>query len=419
MIGYRCIACAKTQTADFDGFVCPACGNNLDILYDYPAAVEAFTQRLGSQPVDMFDYGELLPVATESAFPLRIGATPLYAATRLGEFLGLKNLYLKDESGNPSASIKDRASAIALQRAIDTGAGVVATASTGNAGSSLACLSAALGVRAVVFVPETAPVAKLTQLLSYGARVLAVRGSYDDCFDLCMTACEEFGWFNRNTGHNPFTREGKKTCAYEIWRAFGGELPDRIIVATGDGNIISGIWKGCRDLQAAGLVGRLPKIDAAQSVNSAAISHSVHRLREGQGDTTDWTRVELDTVEADTVADSIAVDRPRDGLAAVRAVIESGGEAVTVPDAEILDAIPLMSRLTGVFPEPAAAAALAAIKRMHERGAIDAAERIVCVVTGNGLKDTDSAARAVGRPTVIEPTIESVISATRMAEEGQ
>jgi len=408
MIGYRCIACAKTQAANYDGFVCPACGNNLDILYDYSAAAEGFTQKLGSQPVDIFDYAGLLPVARETSFPLRIGATPLYAVPALGEFLGLSNLYLKDESGNPSASIKDRASAIALQRAIETGAGIVAAASTGNAGSSLGCLSAALGVRAVVFVPETAPIAKLTQLLSYGARVLAVRGRYDDCFDLCMAACEEFGWFNRNTGHNPFTREGKKTCAYEIWRDFGGELPDRIVVATGDGNIISGIWKGCRDLQAAGLVGRLPKIDAAQSVHSAAISHSVYKLREARSDTTDWTRVEVDKVEADTIADSIAVDRPRDGLAAVRAVIESRGEAVTVPDAEILDAIPLMARFTGVFPEPAAAAALAAIKRMRSRGTIDAAERVVCVVTGNGLKDIGSAARAAGHPTVIEPTIEAV-----------
>lgn len=408
MIGYRCIACATPQTADYGGFVCPACGNNLDIVYDYSAVAEAFTQKLGSQPVDIFDYAELLPVAQETSFPLRIGATPLYVAPALGEFLGLENLYLKDESGNPSASIKDRASAIALRRAIETGAGVVAAASTGNAGSSLACLSAALGVRAVVFVPETAPVAKLTQLLSYGARVLAVRGRYDECFDLCMTACEEFGWFNRNTGHNPFTREGKKTCTYEIWQAFGGELPDRIVVATGDGNIISGIWKGCCDLKAAGLVERVPKIDAAQSVRSAAISHAVHKLRETGSDTTDWTRVAVDKVEADTIADSIAVDQPRDGLAAVRAVIESGGEAVTVPDAEILDAIPLMSRFTGVFPEPAAAAALAAVKRMRAGGTIEATERVVCVVTGNGLKDTGSAARAAGRPAVIEPTIEAV-----------
>ena len=234
MIGYRCIACAETQTVDFEGLVCPVCGNNLDILYDYSAAAEAFPRKLGSHPVDIFDYGELLPVARETPFPLRVGATPLYAVPRLGESLGLTNLYLKDESGNPSASIKDRASAVALQRAVETGAEVVAAASTGNAGSSLACLSASLGVRSVVFVPETAPVAKLTQLLSYGATVLAVRGNYDECFDLCLASSAEFGWFNRNTGHNPFTREGKKTCAYEIWQAFAGELPDRICQARVD-----------------------------------------------------------------------------------------------------------------------------------------------------------------------------------------
>jgi len=408
MIGYRCIACAETQAAEYDGFVCPACGNNLDILYDYAAATAAFPKKLGALPVDLFDYAELLPVARPNPFPLRIGATPMYAASRLGESIGLANLFLKDESSNPSASIKDRASAIALQRAIETGAETVATASTGNAGSSLACLSAALGMNAVVFVPESAPVAKLTQLLSYGAAVLAVRGSYDEAFDLCLAASSEFDWFNRNTGYNPFTREGKKTCVYEIWQALGGELPDRIVVPVGDGNIISGIWKGCKDLHAAGLVEHLPKIDAAQSTASAAISHTVNRLRKGNGGSLDWATIAVDKVEASTVADSIAVDQPRDGLAAVKAVIESCGEAVTVSDNEILAAIPQMSRLSGVFPEPAAAAPLAAIRKMFAGKMIKANERVVCVVTGSGLKDVDRARHAAGNPMVIEPTLEAV-----------
>ncbi len=285
---------------------------------------------------------------------------------------------------------------------------MIAAASTGNAGSSLACLAAALGKEAVVFVPETAPVAKLTQLLSYGATVLAVRGSYDDAFELCLTASAEFGWFNRNTGYNPFTREGKKTCSYEIWHALGGEMPDRIVVATGDGNVLSGIWKGCRDLRAMGLVDALPKIDAAQSTNSDAVSRSVHELRRRRQEDIDWTGVEVEAVNADTVADSIAVDRPRDGLAAVKAVIESGGEAVPVPDDEILAAIPEMSRLAGVFPEPAAAAPLAALKQMVADRTIDPAERVVLVVSGSGLKDVRRAADAAGKPTVIEPTIEAV-----------
>jgi threonine synthase len=146
-----------------------------------------------------------------------IGGTPLYEARRLGESIGLTNLYLKDDTCNPSASIKDRASAIALQRALDIGAKTVAVASTGNAGSSTACLAAAMGLRAIVFVPENAPAPKLTQSLAYGAIVLAVRGNYDDAYDLCLQASREFGWYNRSTGFNPFTREGKKTCSYEIW----------------------------------------------------------------------------------------------------------------------------------------------------------------------------------------------------------
>ena len=233
MRGYRCIACEAAEGSDFGGFVCPSCGGNLDITYDYTAA--AFLRHRSETAASIFDFAPLLPVAAPAAFPLRVGATPLYSASRLGQSIGLQSLYLKDESLNPSASIKDRASAVALQRASDTGASVIATASTGNAGASLACLAAAAGMRAVVFIPEAAPLPKLTQLLAFGADVLAVRGSYDDAYELCLEACREFDWFNRNTGYNPFTREGKKTCVYEIFQALGGRLPDRIVVAAGVG----------------------------------------------------------------------------------------------------------------------------------------------------------------------------------------
>ena len=408
MIGYRCIACATTQNDSFDGFVCPDCGGNLDIEYDYDKAARTFPGAARGGPRDIFDYAAMLPAFPDRSFPLRVGATPLYQSKRLGASLGVDRLFLKDESGNPSASIKDRASAVALLRAINTKADVIAAASTGNAGSSLACLSAALGRKAVVFVPETAPVAKLTQLLSYGATVLAVRGNYDAAFELCLAASGEFGWFNRNTGYNPFTREGKKTCSYEIWHALGGEMPDRIVVATGDGNVLSGIWKGCRDLRAMGLVESLPKIDAAQSTTSDAISRTVDKLRRRRSKDIDWGSVKVESVSANTVADSIAVNQPRDGLAAVKAVIESGGEAVAVPDADILAAVPEMSRLAGVFPEPAAAAPLAALKRMLADKTVDPDERVVLIVSGSGLKDVANAAGVAGKPTVIEPTLDAV-----------
>ena len=409
MNGYRCIACAETQSADFAGFLCPSCGGNLEITYDYAAAADEIQQTFRDCPGDIFHYAPLLPVRKlDAPFPLKVGGTPLYAAPRLGKSLGLVNLYLKDDTLNPSASTKDRASAVAVRRAMDIGATVVSAASTGNAGSSLACLAAALGLRAYVFVPESAPTAKLTQLLSFGARVLAVRGNYDDAFDLCLAASDEFGWFNRSTGYNPFTREGKKTCAYEIWQALGGRIPDRVVVPTGDGNLLSGIWKGWCDLRAAGLIDRVPKIDCAQSAASAAISHTVRRLRDRSGSAVDWSTVVVDEVKPTTVADSISVGRPRDGLAAVKAILLSGGEAVSVPDEEILTAIPDMARSTGVFAEPAAAAPWAAVKKMLRDDTIKADELVVCILSGSGLKDVPHARAVAGKPLLIDPSIDAV-----------
>ncbi len=403
MDGYRCIACTETLTANFAGFVCPVCGGNLDITYDYAAIREEIEQG--------FHFAPLLPVSRlDAPFPLRIGGTQLLKASRLGASVGLHNLYLKDETSNPSASTKDRASAIALRRAIDIGAEVVAVASTGNAGSSMACLAAATGERAVVFVPESAPVAKLTQAMSFGATVLAVRGNYDDAFDLCLAASDEFGWFNRSTGYNPFTREGKKTCSYEIWEDLGRRVPDRVVVPTGDGNLLSGVWKGWCDLHAVGLINQLPKIDCVQSENSAAICHAVQRLRE-QGNSNpepDWSTVVIDEVRATTVADSISVDCPRDGLAAVKAVIQSDGEAITVPDEEILAAIPEIARSTGIFAEPAASAPWAGVMQMVREDKIDEDELVVCIVSGSGLKDIKNAAAAVGKPMTVDLSLESV-----------
>jgi len=402
MNGYRCIACNDSQPADYVGFVCPSCGGNLDVDYDYDKIVPEFDSGDG-----MLRYAALLPLENPAAsLPLKIGGTPLYKAGRLGDLIGLRNLYLKDDTGNPSASIKDRASAVALQRALDTGADTVAVASTGNAGSSTACLAAAMGLRAVVFVPESAPVPKLMQSLAYGATVFAVRGNYDDAYDLCLRASREFGWFNRSTGFNPFTREGKKTCSYEIWEQLG-RVPDRVVVPTGDGNILSGIWKGWRDLYAVGLIDRLPKIDCAQAEASAAISQAVEKARRG-GSEADWRTFEIESVTASTIADSISVDRPRDGLAAVKAIIDSGGEAVTVADDEILTCMQEIASTSGVFAEPAAAAPWAAAKRMVTERRIAADEFIVCLVTGNGLKDVASAGSSAGMPRTIDPTLEAV-----------
>jgi len=403
MTGFKCIPCGKELSADFNGFVCPACGGNLDVTYDYEQIRKQLDKAnpFPSARTDIFKYAPLLPLNDLSLAPsLRIGATPLYHAKRLGASIGLNNVWLKDDGLNPSASFKDRASAVAITKAREMGAKVVAGASTGNAGSSMACMAANVNEPCVIFVPEKAPPAKIAQLLIFGAKILAVRGTYDEAFDLCLDVCAQRGWFNRNTGFNPFTREGKKTCSIELCEQLNWQVPDRIVVPVGDGNIISGIWKGLTDLFKVGLISRKPKLVCAQSDASNAITKAVEKARETHVD--DWAAFSIDAVQATTIADSISVDIPRDGLAAVRAVTESEGSAVTVSDNEILAAIPELARGAGVFVEPAAATAWAVLKKMAASGDIGPDEQVVCLLTGNGLKDVDSARKVAGEPCLID-----------------
>ena len=390
--------------------MCPACGGNLEVRYAWPQGAPA-GWWLDESRKDVFRYRALLPVSRlDLASPLRVGLTPLYAAPRLGAKAGLNNLFLKDDGQNPSASFKDRAGAVALVRAREIGATVLCGASTGNAGSSMACLAASVGMPCVIFVPEKAPAAKIAQLLVFGATVLAVQGTYDDAFDLCMEVCARRGWFNRNTGYNPFTREGKKTAAFEIFEQLG-KIPDWVVVPTGDGNILAGIWKGFCDLKEAGIADKMPKMLCAQSAESQAISAAVWKLQQSGATAPDWKRVEIAPVAATTVADSISVDIPR-GLAAVRAAIESGGAAVAVPDADILGAIPEIARGAGVFAEPAASCAWAGLKKAARDGLVKPDETVVCMCTGNGLKDVASARKAAGEPTPVANRVDAAMAAT-------
>ncbi len=410
--GFECVACSRMLPAEFDGYVCPDCGNNLLVRYD----IGRIRTDLGDTPFrgerrDIFRYMALLPFGDiGNAPPLRVGATPLYHARRLGEEIGFPRLYLKDDTVNPSASFKDRASAVVLARAREKGVTVIAGASTGNAGSSMACLAASTGTPCVIFVPQHAPPAKIAQLLTFGARVLAVRGSYDDAFDLCLRVSEKRQWLNRNTGYNPFTREGKKTCAFEIFEQLGNRVPDWIVVPVGDGNIISGVAKGFDELLNLGLADKRPRLVCAQSRKSDALTRAFHSLRpsvESAGGGPDWSSVQIAPVKAATVADSISVDMPRDGLAALRALFTSGGAAVSVPDEAILDAIPQIARAAGVFVEPAAAVTWAALRELAAESVIKAGETVVLLLTGNGLKDIESARRTAGNPIVIDPTLEA------------
>jgi threonine synthase len=306
-------------------------------------------------------------------------------------------LWLKDDGRNPTASFKDRASAIVVARAQQIGAATVVTASTGNAGAALAGMAAAVGQPAVIFAPMTAPEAKVAQLLMFGATVILVNGNYDQAFDLCLQASREFGWYCRNTGYNPFTVEGKKTAALEICEQLKWKAPDRIFVPVGDGNIISGIHKGLKDLHALGWMDKMPKLMGVQAIGSAACYNAWRHHTE-----------KITPVSADTLADSISVDLPRDGVRAVRAVSHTGGVYLTVTDDEILDAMRVLARQAAVFSEPAGATATAGLAKAIKRHLVEPDETIVVLITGNGLKDIRSAIKAAGQAHRIEPTLDEV-----------
>jgi threonine synthase len=413
--GYRCSICGTEYLPGQVTYVCPKDGGNLDIELDYEALKRSYQPEdfISRTEPSLWRYLPLLPVNEPpgEGTPLHAaGGTPVYQMDRLGESLGIKRLWLKDESRNPSASFKDRASGVVVARAQEIKADIVVTASTGNAGAALAGMSAAVGQKAVIFAPRNAPTAKVAQLLVYGAKVILVDGTYDDAFDLTIKAAEEFGWYCRNTGFNPFTAEGKKTAALEIWdwwegvhsawhQSIGADADHpalTLFVPVGDGNIISGIHKGFKDLLALGWIARLPRIIGVQAEGSAAIANAFHAGTE-----------QIVPVSAHTVADSISVDLPRDGVRAVRAARETGGTYVTVSDAEILNAIAALGKM-GVFAEPAGAAAYAGLVKAAGTKIVGADDPILVLNTGSGLKDIRAAMQVVPEAPVIEPTLEAL-----------
>ena len=384
----RCTVCAASYAPEPGRYVCDRCGDagTLDARYDYAAIGGVLTpESLAADPErSMWRYRPLLPVdAGTPVSRLGVGGTPLIEAERLARRWGVERLWIKDEGRQPTASLKDRASAVALARAAQEGAETVTTASTGNAAAALAGLAAGTGQTAVIFVPDTAPEAKVAQLLAYGAFVILVEGTYDDAFRLCQETVSRFGWYNRNTGINPYVGEGKKTVALEIAEQLGWEAPDAVFVSVGDGSIIGGVHKGFLDALELGWIDRMPRIYGVQAAGSSYLAEA-------------WLKEEdvvtKPPVSANTAADSISADLPRDRVKAMAAVVDTGGAWVVVDDEAILKMIPTVSADSGIFPEPAAAAAFAGLAEVAEgsQGSgpeVGALDRVVVISTGSGLKD--------------------------------
>ncbi|OAA28440.1 threonine synthase [Kosmotoga arenicorallina S304] len=379
----RCLHCGREYCPSEIEYTCPHCGDRLgtlEVIYDRGYLKKAVKRERFEKfsPKGIWQFEALLPVS-ENGWkpPLLVGNTPLYKSRKLSEKYGVGELFIKDDGRNPTASFKDRASAVAVARAVEKGYDTLFCASTGNAASSLSGLCAASGLKSYIFVPASAPVAKLTQLQVYGARVIPIDGSYDEAFDISMKVGFENNWYCRNSAINPYLLEGKKTGALEIAVQMNWALPDFVFVSVGDGTVLSSFHKGFLDLKEAGLIDEIPIIVGVQAEGADAI---IRAYEKGEP-------FEPEDIEAFSVADSISVGKPRDFLKACVYTKRNKGLFVRVSDEDILNSIIELARATGVFAEPAGATAFAGFKKLHSQGRLSSSSRIVIVVTGNGLKD--------------------------------
>ncbi len=394
----ECINCGKEYIPEPDRYLCEDCGEKglLEVKYNYEKIKADWTREMlkNDSRQTIWRYGPLLPVEPKTKRPgLRIGHTPLYKTPELAEELGINNLLVKSDGLNPTGSLKDRASAVAVVKAQEASNSTVACSSTGNAASSLAGNAASFPgeMNSVIFVPERAPGGKLAQLLIYGATVVKVKGSYEETYELSAEAIERWGWYNRNAAINPYMVEGKKTCVLEIAEQLDFAMPDWLVFSVGDGCTIAGAWKAIKDLQEIDFIDKQVKLLGVQAEGCDPITESFH------------TGSPLEVQSEDTIADSIAVGKPRNFRKALRAVKNSGGTMVNVTDGEIQEMMKLLGSKTGIFGEPAGVAGLAGIRRAVQNGVIARGDRVGFVVTGNGLKDIDNAYRATSAPLEVEP----------------
>lgn len=404
---FQCNDCgAEYKEAEFM-YLCPSCCAKtqpnqpplgvLKIQYDYDSIRSIKSGKELFESLQQTNFIPVLPIEKAESFgPLRVGVTPLICINQLDSQPLDCNLLLKDDSQNPTFSFKDRASVLVSAYAKEHGIDTIIAASTGNAGSSLAGICASQQQKAIIFVPASAPKAKLTQILMYGATIVPVDGTYDQAFDLSIETTQKYGFFNRNTAYNPLTIEGKKMVAFELFQKCGFKAPDKVFVPVGDGVIISGVYKGFEDLLRLGIINSMPIIVAVQADGSSNIIENIE---------TD----SFVSKPSHTIADSISVDIPRNFYMAKKFLLTYQGECIGVSDAEIMKASTRLSQNTGVFAEPAAAAAFAGFLKYWQQKQIRKNENVVVLLTGSGLKDVNAVQSLIEIPAAIHPALDSVI----------
>lgn len=384
---YRCPACGATYAIEPGRYLCAHCAKSQQ------------PQRPLAGVLDVDWEGEVenstipLPVDKEWFATIPVGNTPLWAPQRLRDEYGAPKLWIKDDTGNPSGSFKDRASFLVAAFAKAHGLAEIVLASTGNAASSMAAVGAAAGLKVKVFLPAKAPIAKRIQVLQYGAELVAVDGNYDQAFDLSLDYSQRSGSLSRNTAYNPLTIEGKKTVSFEIvddLHKAGGNEPNHVFVPTGDGVILAGVYRGFENLKRLGRIARMPTLWACQAEGSSALTRAFACGLDGND-------AFADPLPSSTIADSIAVDVPRNGLHALAKLRKYGGRVVSVDDDAILAAQKKLSSTSGLFAEPSSVAAFAGWLKVRE--SIAATDTCVLLITGSGLKDVRAAALGLGLTT--------------------
>lgn len=401
-----CNDCGHSLPHNTFGYLCPHCEEKqqpnspplgvFKTVYRYKAIREKYSNDILFQALKARQFLDVLPIDNaDSLGPLKVGSTPLYSFSIDSKSGNEIAFYLKDDSQNPTFSFKDRASQLVSAYAKEQGIDTIVAASTGNAGSSLAGICASQKQKAIIMVPKTAPAAKLLQIVMYGATPVLVNGNYDAAFELSLQATKHFGWFNRNTAYNPFTIEGKKTVAFEIYDQLKGNLPSRIFVSVGDGVIISGVYKGFEDLLELGIIDKMPIIVAVQSDKSDNLVRNMESNF-------------FEMTPATTIADSISVDYPRNYFMAKSYLKKYKGEWLSVTDEEIMSAASSLARNTGIFAEPAAAAAMAGMIKYAKGVDTNKMNPMLVLSTGSGLKDTKTPLQSISLPQPIDPNIEAL-----------
>ncbi len=387
---YVCSECSQTYDIRPELMVCPACADHQEKDQPLRGVLEV---ELSGKALPDFETFDLLPVDRPFFPPIPVGNTPLWEPRNLRTELGFDNLYIKDDGSNPTSSFKDRASFLVSAFAAQHYINEIVLASTGNAGSSMAGVGAAAGQKITLFLPKTAPKAKLIQALQYGATVYRVDGTYDDAFDLSMAYSRRFGGMSRNTAYNPMTIEGKKTVSLEVYQQLGGKVPDWVFLSTGDGCILSGVYKGFRDLFSLGIADKVPTIVSVQAEGSDALFRASQTGK-------------FERLPTQSIADSICVDVPRNGFHALHQLQTYQGQVITVSDDDILTAQARLSASSGLFTEPAGATAFAGFVSMIDR--LPSKDCIVILATGNGLKDTPTAGQGVSVPENVITSLDDI-----------